>query len=215
MTDYQIYTNMFAGFTNLFYMAPETSQIEPEKVRQTFISNLVVDSATRPTVNMSIWNGPIHAWNADYITIDENMNIHGPAVLNLPTDHFNDTGRHKFLNWSLKSISGTFNHGVINGIVCLITWQGQTIWATFKDGILHGPAFQYGVVPILMDVSKLLCIVITISEQMLFSLDWLLTKNQILNTGRSNENNKISIKNICSSKVKGILNLFDIPYSHE
>ena len=93
MNDYQIYTDPFAGFTNLFYMAPETSQIEPEKVRQTFISNLVVDSAKRPTVNMSIWNGPIHTWNADYLTIDENMKIHGSAVLNLPTDHFNDTGK--------------------------------------------------------------------------------------------------------------------------
>ena len=175
MTDYHIYTDNLAGFTNLFYMAPETSQIEPEKVRQTFISNLVVDSSNRPIVNMSIWNGPIHTWNADYLTIDENMKIHGSAVLNLPTDHFNDTGRHEFLNWSLKSISGTFNHGIINGIACLITWQGQKIWATFKDGILHGPAFQYGVVPILMDVSKLFCIVITISNQMLFSLDWLLT----------------------------------------
>ena len=130
------------------------------------------------------------------------MKIHGSAVLNLPTDHFNDTGRHEFLNWSLKSISGTFNHGIINGIACLITWQGQKIWATFKDGILHGPAFQYGVVPILMDVSKLLCNVITISNQMLFSLDWLLTmtKNQILNTGRSNEKNRTSIMNIVSSK---------------
>jgi len=151
MTDYQIYTDTYAGFTNLFHMAPENSQIEPEKVRQTFISNLVVDSAKRPTVNMSIWNGPIHTWNADYITIDENMKLHGPAILNLPIDHFNDTGRHEFLNWSLKSISGTFNHGILNGIACLIAWQGQKIWATFKDGILHGPAFQYGVVPILMD----------------------------------------------------------------
>ena len=196
MTDYQIYTDTYAGFTNLFYMAPETSQIEPEKVRQPFISNLVVDSAKRPTVNMSIWNGPIHTWNADYFTIDESMKLHGSAILNLPIDQFNDTGRHEFLNWSLKSISGTFNHGILNGIACMITWQGQKIWATFKDGILHGPAFQYGVVPILMDVSKLLCIVITISNQMIFSL----TKNQILNTGRSNEKNKTSIKNIVSSK---------------
>ena len=58
MTDYQVYTDTFAGFINLFYMAPETSQIEPEKVRQTFISNLVVDSSKRPTVNMVVfsWN---------------------------------------------------------------------------------------------------------------------------------------------------------------
>ena len=83
------------------------------------------------------------------------MEPHGFCIFNLPIKYFNATGKHHFLNWSLKSITGNFVHGKIEGIGKLLTWQGQTIWATFKDGILHGPAYQYGIVPILdsMDVS--------------------------------------------------------------
>ena len=83
------------------------------------------------------------------------MEPHGFCIFYLPIKYFNATGKHHFLNWSLKSITGNFEHGKIEGIGKLLTWQGQTIWATFKDGILHGPAYQYGIVPILdsMDVS--------------------------------------------------------------
>ena len=112
-----IHTDYFAGFLNLFSMKSETSEIEPEKVRQTFITNLTIDgSGKRTKANMSIWNGPIHPWNVDYLTIDENMKPHGYCVFNLPIEYFNSTGRHEFLNWSLKTISGKFIHGKLDGI---------------------------------------------------------------------------------------------------
>jgi len=107
---------------------------------------------------MSLWNGPIHNWLIECKEIDENMMFepHGQCSFNLPIQHFNDTGRHDFLDWSLKSIIGRFFNGKIDGEAKLITWQGQIIWVTFKDGILHGPAYQTGLVLTLdsMNVSK-------------------------------------------------------------
>ena len=154
MRNYLFYTGSHGGFLNLFQMKNETSQIEPEKVRQPFISglkieSLIIDSIYTIVAKMSIWNGPEHYWNVGHLSIDEKQQPHGHCVFNLPKEHLNDTGKHEFLNWSIKSISGKFNHGKLNGIANLITWQGQKIWATFKEGILHGPAFQYGVTAIL------------------------------------------------------------------
>ena len=42
-----------------------------------------------------------------------------------------------------------FHHGLLNGIVGFITWQQQFVFATFKNGIMHGPTIVYGIVPIL------------------------------------------------------------------
>ena len=111
-----LYTDPSAGFINLFSTKPENSRIEPEKIRQDFITDLTIDGTKSPQAHMSIWNGPIHPWNADYLTIDENMKPHGECVFNLVFEHYNSTGRHEFLNWSLKTISGKFIHGKLDGI---------------------------------------------------------------------------------------------------
>ena len=44
LRNYGVYTGSYGGFLNLFRMKDETSQIEPEKVRQTFISTLKIGS---------------------------------------------------------------------------------------------------------------------------------------------------------------------------
>ena len=103
-------------------------------------------------INMSIWNGPITTWDIEALTIDENLQPHGACNLftsNFGLEHMNKTGKHDFLNWSIKTISGRFHHGLLNGIVGFITWQQQFVFATFKNGIMHGPTIVYGIVPIL------------------------------------------------------------------
>ena len=101
---------------------------------------------------MSIWNGPITSWYAEELTIDENLQPHGLCNFILPNfgvEHMNKTGNHDFLKWSITAISGRFHHGLLNGIVGLITWQRQFVFVTFKNGIIHGPSIAYGIVPII------------------------------------------------------------------
>ena len=61
-----------------------------------------------------------------------------------------DTRVEFVIYWIFQNlISGRFKHGLLNGIVGLVTWQQQLVYSTFKDGIMHGPAIAYGTVPIM------------------------------------------------------------------
>ena len=99
-------------------------------------------------VELSLWNGPIRSWNVDILSIDKNLNPHGLCRLTLPGNwkirHQYESGKHKFLDWSIKQILGKFIHGKLNGLVIMLTWQTQIIFTTFVDGVMHGPAFVYG-----------------------------------------------------------------------
>ena len=48
------------------------------------------------------------------------------------------------LKWSLKYISGRFENGKLEGSTLLVTWRGLILYATFKNGELHGPMHSYG-----------------------------------------------------------------------
>ena len=56
---------------------------------------------------------------------------------------------HLFLDWSPKLISGIFNHGNLDGVVNIQTWRGQPGYLTLRNGVIHGPAYFHGQVPIL------------------------------------------------------------------
>ena len=106
------------NFLNLFDLKPEKSTVRPEIVKQPFISNLTINfDVTNKRggilINMSIWNGPIRSWKPEHLTIDENMQPHGLCNFfitdNFGVHHMNKTGKHDFLNWSIKAISGNLS----------------------------------------------------------------------------------------------------------
>ena len=105
----------------------------------------------------------IRSWNIEFLSIDENLQPHGPCKFFLigtwQERHEYESGKHNFLNWSIKEIYGQFNHGKLNGIAKLVTWQSQIIFATFKDGILHGPAIVHGTTPII-DQNVSCCLIV-------------------------------------------------------
>ena len=120
--------------------------------------------------NISIWNGPILGWQAESITMDTDGELHGectfvlnPELYNQTIENalrrvysMNQTGIHEFLGWSPIEISGVFYHGQLNGVVSILTWKKQVIFFTFKHGVLHGPCYGQGIVPIYnMEVSLL------------------------------------------------------------
>ena len=121
------------------------------KVKQNF---LIVEKIEMHSDNSKIyaylahWKGKLVPWETKMISFDLNSNLHGVCAFELPEDKLNTTGRHDFLNWSLTYFSGYFNHGRLQGLVLMKTLKGSTVYAMFKDGELHGPAYAAGSIPI-------------------------------------------------------------------
>ncbi len=90
---------------------------------------------------MSIWEGPVTSWTAKALAIDDKGLFHG--VCQFSADD-NRTGRHDFLGWKLKMFVGKFVHGKPEGYFVLQTWKNNVITATFREGVLHGPAYALG-----------------------------------------------------------------------
>ena len=131
------------------YFKPELSPLDPTKVKQKFLTNVKIYSKNNEIyANMSHWQGNTLPWKAHRISLDNNELLHGTCSFSLLVNWRNKTGTHEFLKWSLKYFSGRFEHGKLQGIASLITWNGAYIIAMFKDGELHGPAIAMGVVPI-------------------------------------------------------------------
>ena len=151
------------GMYNLFQLRPDNSPVENEQACSLFISSLKLYLDVRTIkANISIWNGPIHDWQADTITIDTKGQLHGACVFQLNPEFYNQTGEHEVLHWSPKVFFGKFHHGSLDGVVLIVTWKGEFIYASFKDGVMHGPAYSAGVVNIYsMEVSYVFVLVRT------------------------------------------------------
>ena len=143
----QFFEHSYDATRILASLKPETSPVEHDKVKVPFISNLTIIS--RNEANISIWNGPVHTWDADLMHIDSEGKLNGKCYFTLKATYFNQTGMHDLLQWKLRGFFGNFQHGVLNGFALLFTWRGTYIYANFKEGVLHGPIFEYGTHPIL------------------------------------------------------------------
>ena len=49
------------------------------------------------------------------------------------------------LGWAPTRIAGHFSDGVLNGIALITTNISTDVWATVKNGVLHGPCVIYGI----------------------------------------------------------------------
>ena len=141
------YTNLFP-YKALTFLKPEESEMDHFKVKQKFMDNITIyEKEGVFYANISHWGGNIIPW--EFMgSLDYKGLFHGTCTFVLPVDYHNSTGTHNFLDWSIKLFSGTFDHGKLNGVGLIVTWDGANIFATFKDGELHGPAFAFGRIPV-------------------------------------------------------------------
>ena len=144
---FNVSLNYNGGIYNPFKLRPDNSPVEKEQVQSLFISSLkLYPGHTHIKANISIWNGPIHDWQADVITIDTKGQPHGACAFQLNPEFYNQTGEQEVLHWSPRVFVGTFHHGLLDGVVFILTWKGEFIYATFKEGVMHGPAYSMGLV---------------------------------------------------------------------
>ena len=125
-------------------LKPEETDVQHSKVRQRFLKiESIYGKSGTVFANISHWGGSSIPW-IFLGSLDENGLLHGSCSFELPEDYYNNTGTHEFLDWSINYFSGNFQHGKLNGVGFLTTWNGANIFANFKEGELHGPTFSFG-----------------------------------------------------------------------
>ena len=152
----QYYNN--SPYDVLSFLKPEESELNKSKVKQKFMDvRSIYEENGIIIANISHWGGPFLPWQF-LGSLDHQGLFQGMCTFILPVHYYNTTGTHKFLDWSIKFFSGTFDHGSLNGVVLILTWNAAKIFATFKDSELHGPAVGFGRIPI-FDIDVRSCFV--------------------------------------------------------
>jgi hypothetical protein len=138
-----------SGFQNLHYTKPETSPVDHDKVKQPFITDPILIPG-KFQYNFTVWGGQLPTtWTILYLSLDLNAQLHGLCGFQIVNEHINLTGHHDLLQWSPKNIVGRFIHGKLHGVAAMVTWRGNYLFPTFKDGVIHGPVYGYGQTSIL------------------------------------------------------------------
>ena len=124
------------------------SKIDLSRVKQNFMSagSLYMKDQLL-FVNISHWNGDEIPWNFQG-SVNSHGLFHGVCKFTLPSEYYNTTGTHNFLNWSINYFAGNFENGKLEGVGLFVTWDGANVLATFNNGEMHGPALGFGRIPI-------------------------------------------------------------------
>jgi hypothetical protein len=136
-------------YRNIVQETHETSPLDKSKVRLPFLSKTELLDINSGTVNLTLFNGLPATFRLQYGGFDNQLQLHGVCHLLISNEHSKHPGAHPLLNWKPVMLQGRFNHGQPEGTFYFETINKNLIWATFKQGVLHGPIFGWGVNPIL------------------------------------------------------------------
>lgn len=141
------FTNIENAFELFMHLKPEIAPVDSSATK--FITNITIfTESDRIKANVSLWEGKTLPWMISSMGLDSDGKLHGYFSLNLEQQFWNQTGNSNFFPWSIKSISGTFIHGLLEGYVIWITWYNTVMFASVKNGVLHGPAFAFNRQPV-------------------------------------------------------------------
>ena len=88
------------------------------------------------------------------VTLDNKNRPHGFNDLEVIVEDKHRIPKATSLGWAPRRITGFFRHGILNGIAGISTNRSNLVWATVRDGVLHGPTLSYGINFIMEHVSK-------------------------------------------------------------
>ena len=80
-----------------------------------------------------------------HYNLDQDFRLNGFNHINVAAEQQQHLPKDKTLGWVPISIAGSFDHGNLNGLVLLGTNVSTNVWATVKNGILHGPCVISGI----------------------------------------------------------------------
>ena len=139
------------GFLNLWKVKQEPSPVDLDEVKVPFISDIQLVDFDYQIFNLTLFNGQPSGFRMLEGSVDQNLKLHGNCILVSLDIESGLVGTHPMLHWTPIEISGKFFHGIIEGLVRITTTNNNIIFATFKDGVMHGPVFSYGLSIILKD----------------------------------------------------------------
>ena len=139
------------GLLNLWKVKEEPSPVDLDKVKIPFISDIQLVDFDYQIFNLTLFNGQPSGFRMLEGSVDQNLKLHGHCILVSLETEAGLVGTHPMLHWTPIEISGKFFHGIIEGLVRITTTNNNIIFATFRDGVMHGPVFSYGISLILKD----------------------------------------------------------------
>ena len=139
------------GFLNLWKVKQEPSPVDLDKVKIPFISNIQLVDFEYQIFNLTLFNGQPSGFRMLEGSVDQNLKLHGSCILVSLEMKSGLVGTHPMLHWTPLEISGIFINGILEGPVRITTTNNNIIFATFRNGVMHGPVFSYGLSLILKD----------------------------------------------------------------
>ena len=91
------------------------------------------------------------------VRFDKKGRPHGFNDFQVIDSHKHLVPKANTMGWVPHRIIGFYNHGKLNGIISIATDRSNIIWATVRNGILHGPTITIGINFIMEEVSKIEC----------------------------------------------------------
>ena len=110
------------------------------------ISDINVDEDRKNITARILGSPPLRiTWLGGEARLDKENRPHGFNDFQVIEDHKHMIPKANSLGWAPRRINGFFHHGVLNGITGIATNRSNLVWATVKDGILHGPTVTFGI----------------------------------------------------------------------
>ena len=139
------------GFLNLWKVKQEPSPVDLDKVKIPFISDVQLVDFDYQIFNLTLFNGQPSGFRMLEGSVDQNLKLRGSCILVSLEIESGLVGTHPMLHWTPLEISGIFINGILKGHVRITTTNNNIIFATFRNGVMHGPVFSYGLSIILKD----------------------------------------------------------------
>ena len=137
----------------LWQLSPELEQLNVAKSIR-LISDVSLCTETKSMKARVFGSRPVNILFANgHIKLNPQLQVHGFNDIKISADHQQYVPKDETLGWSPTRIAGHFSNGVLNGIALITTNTSTDVWATLKNGILHGPCVIYGISYILDTVS--------------------------------------------------------------
>ena len=80
-----------------------------------------------------------------HVKLNSKLQLNGVNDIQISSNHQKYVPREKSLGWTVSRIIGDFKRGILNGVVLIKTNVSTHVWATVKNGILHGPCVVSGI----------------------------------------------------------------------
>ena len=84
-------------------------------------------------------------------SLDPDLRLHGICELTTTKAESEKIENYPHFEWKPINIVGRFSHGKLQGKSLIGMSQHSLLFANFKDGVIHGPVFAFGVVPHYID----------------------------------------------------------------